>query len=313
MRVHAPRRGAGGGDTLATMSDLDRFWATPAVRELRERAEEAEMEGDLDAALRVWDELVARYPQGYGGWSLRGLLLERCGRFAEALASFRRSTAIRANYPDHYNAATMLLHLGRPAEALAELDACIACNDRYAQAWCNRGISLTQLGRPVEARASFERAESLDGRLANAFRCHAILLAQLGEHDAAATLRARVAVLEPASAASHLDLAHALAAAHDDRYVHWEPGGLEERIVEALERGLALPCSDRQRRWAWTEKVRRLQRIAHGRQASRRAGLAIDEGPAIARYLAAANAAVQLFPDEAEFAEQLADARSLVD
>ncbi len=295
------------------MSDIDTFWATPAVRELRERAEQAEARRDLDAALRAWDQLVADHPAGFGGWSLRGLFLERCGRYDEALASFRRSTAIQANYPDHYNAATMLLHLGRPAEALAELDACIACNDRYAQAWCNRGISLTQLGRHSEARASFERAESLDDRLANAFRCHAILLAQLGELDAAASLRARVAALEPASAASHLDLAHALAAAHDDRYVHWEPGGIEEQIVEAVERGLALVCSDRQRRWGWTEKVWRLQRIAHGRQASRRAGLAIDEQPAIAHYLAAADAAAALFPDEAWFAEQLADARSLGD
>jgi tetratricopeptide (TPR) repeat protein len=295
------------------MSDLDTYWATPEVRELRERAEAAEADGDLDAALRAWDELVARHPAGLGGWSLRGLFLERRGRHADALASFRRSTAIRANYPDHYNAATMLLHLGRPAEALAELDACIACDDRRAEAWCNRGISLTQLGRHAEARASFERAESLDDRLANAFRCHAILLAQLGERDAAATRRARVAALEPASAASHLDLAHALAAAHDDHHVHWEPGGIEEQIVEAIERGLALACSDRQRRWGWTEKVWRLQRIAHGRQASRRAGLAIDERPAIARYLAAAAAAAGLFPDEAWFSEQLADARSLAD
>jgi|GEM_PF-1768846 len=300
------------------MSNIDTFWATPAVRALRERAEQAEAGGDLDAALQAWDELVAFHPAERGGWSLRGLFLERCGRYAEALASFRRSTTIGTNsphdnYPDHYNAATMLLHLGRPAEALTELDACIACNDRYAQAWCNRGISLTQLGRHADARASFERAESLDDRLANAFRCHAILLAQLGELDAAATLRARVAALEPASAASHLDLAHALAAAHDDQYVHWEPGGIEEQIVEAIERGLALICNDRQRRWGWTEKVWRLQRIAHGRQASRRAGLAIDERPAIARYLAAAGAAVELFPDETWFAEQLADARSLGD
>lgn len=294
------------------MSGLDEFWATPEVKALHERAEREEKAGAHEAALAAWDELVAKYPDELGGWSMRGRFLERRGRFEDALASFRRSTAVRANYPDHYNAATMLLHLGREAEALVELDASIECNDGYAEAWCNRGIALSRMKRHEEARRSFERAESTDGQLANAFRCHAVLLASLGEHAGAVALRAKVAELEPASATAQLAHAHALGAAHDDRLVHWEPGGVEEQIVEAVERGLALPCSDQQRRWGFTERLWRLQRIAHGRQASRRAGLAnVDDAAAIARFLAAAEQAAGLFPDEAWFAEQLDDAREL--
>jgi tetratricopeptide (TPR) repeat protein len=293
------------------LSDLDDFWERPDVHEFVDRAKAAIDANDAEAELRVWDDLVAKFPDAFAAWSARGLCLEKLQRWEDALASFRRSTALHANYPDHYNAATMLLNLGRDAEALVELDASLALDETYAEAWCNRGIALTKLGRHDEAATSFERAETADPELSNAFRCHAILLHQMGERDQAAKLRQRVAELEPNRASSHLEYAQALVDAHDDHFVHWEPGSLEDQIVDILERGLALPCNPEQRRYAWAEKLRRLQRIAHGRQATRRAGRDIDDASAIARFRTEAEAAAKLFPDDAYFAEKLGDARSL--
>lgn len=294
------------------MTDTDDFWARPDVRAISERASAAEKAGDHEAALAAWDELVAAFPGELGGWSARGRFLERRGRFEDALASFRRSVAIRPTYPDHYNAATMLLQLGRLDEALGELDASIACNAQYAPAWCNRGIVLTRLERREDARASFERAEAVDDRLANAFRCHAILLQSLGELDGVARKRKRVSELEPNNAGAHLDYARALGDAHDDQQIHWEPDGVEALIVAAIDAALALGVGERQLPWAWAEKVRRLQRIAHGRQSARRAGLAnVDDAGAIARYAEAAGAAVQRFPGDAWFQARADDAREL--
>lgn len=290
----------------------DEFWKRDDVRAVQDRAHHAERAGDHTAALAAWDELVAAYPDEIGGWSARGQFLERRQRFADALASFQRSVAIRPSYPDHYNAATMLLHLGRLDDALAELDASIACNAQYAPAWCNRGIVLTRLERKAEARTSFERAETVDDRLANAFRCHAILLNDLGELDAAAARRKRICELEPRNAGAHLDYAKALGDAHDDDYVHWEPGGAEEQIVHALDAALAIGVAERQLAWAWAEKIMRLQRIAHGAQAARRAGLpGVDDAAPIARYVEASAAAMQRFPGDAWFAEHAEDARDL--
>ena len=123
-------------------------------------------------------------------------------------------------------------------------------------------------------------------------------------------LRARFAELVPHSAAAHLEHAQALGDAHDDHYVHWEPGSIEDQIVDILDRALALPCNPDQRRIAWAEKLRRLQRIAHGRQATRRAGLDVDDAPAIARFRSEAEAAANLFADDEYFADKLADAKS---
>ena len=287
------------------------FWDRPDVQPFVERAHVAIDANDAAAELCVWDELVAAKPDAYQAWSARGLCLEKLQRWDDALAAFRRSTALVPNYPDHYNAATMLLNLGRDAEALGELDASLALDETYAEAWCNRGIALTKLGRIDEAAASFERAQKADATLANAFRCHAILQHQRGDREGAVPLRARVAELEPQSASAQLEYAQAVADAHDDRYVHWEPGSVEEQIVEIVDRALALGCTPEQRRFAWAEKLRRLQRIAHGRQATSRAGLAVDATSAIASYRAAAEAAMQLYPDDDYFTERLADSRSL--
>lgn len=294
------------------MSESDDFWERPDVHPYVERAHAAIEANDAEAELRVWDELVAKFPDAYNAWSARGLCLEKLRRWDDALASFRRSTGLVGNYPDHYNAATMLLNLGRDTEALAELDASLALNETYAEAWCNRGIALTKLGRLEDARTSFERAEKADPQLANAFRCHAILLSRLGDRDNAVALRARVAELEPNLASAHLEHAQALADAHDDHYVHWEPGSIEDQIVDILDRALALPCNPDQRRYAWAEKIRRLQRIAHARQSTRRAGLAVEDAPAIARFRSEAEAAVTLFAGDQYFADKLADAQSLV-
>ncbi len=272
------------------------------------RAERAEEAGALDEATAAYDELVAVDPEDLGAWSVRGRFLERQRRFAEAVESFRRSTAIKPTYCDHYNAGNMLHALGRHHEAFTEYEAAIACDSSQAEAWCNRGIALFALGRTDEARTSFDRAIGLDDKLANAFRCKAVLLQKLNDKGAVAARR-RVAELEP-SAAAFIDLANALrhGLAHQ---VLWEPGGIEDQIIDAVERALAFPCDDRQAVWSWAEKLVRLQRIAHGRQSAHRAGLPIEDGPAIVRYLDAAERAVALYPGDQWFEEKLGDAQLL--
>jgi tetratricopeptide (TPR) repeat protein len=277
------------------------------VRELIARAREAETAGDLAAAAAAFDELVAIDSESAGAWSARGLFLERRRRFAEAAESFRRSTRIRPSYCDHYNAGNMLHALGNNNEAFVEYEAALACDPTQAQGWCNRGIALFKLGRSDEARTSFDRAIALDPKLVNAYHCKAVLLEQLG--DPVTALREQLAELDPRPQRL-VDLAVALGKGIT-KIIYWEPGGIEERIVDIVERALARDCPDPPRTWCWAEKLMRLQRIAHGRQSARRAGLNIDEQSAIARYLAAAETARTLYPEDPWFAEKLADARDL--
>jgi tetratricopeptide (TPR) repeat protein len=274
-----------------------------------ERARQAEQAGAIDEAAAAYDELVRLDSGEIGAWSLRGLFLERQRRYAEACESFRRSTSIQPTYVDHYNTANMLMAMGRHAEALVELDLAMKLDPKQAEGWCNRGICLAAMGKPDEARTSFDRAIAINDRLVNAYHCKAILLQKQGDKQAAVVARRKVVDLAP-SAAAFIDLANALRDGLGPQ-IFWEPGAIEEQIVDAVERALSFPCDRKQAVWSWAEKLLRLQRIAHGRQSARRAGAPIEDAPAIMRYYEAADTAHALYPEDPWFEEKLADAQLL--
>ncbi|MEO8705888.1 MAG: tetratricopeptide repeat protein [Kofleriaceae bacterium] len=279
-----------------------------AGRAALERAQQAEAAGDHAGAAASFDELVTVDPEDCNAWSVRGLFLERQRRFTDACESFRRSTVIKPSYCDHYNAGNMLHALARNDEALVEYDAALACDPKQAEGWCNRGIALFALGKTDEARTSFDRAIGLDDKLTNAYHCKAVLLQKLGDKGAI-TLRRKLIELAP-SAAAYIDLANALRNGLG-HVILWEPGGIEEQIVDALEHALELPCEPKQKVWCWAERLVRLQRIAHGRQAARRAGVPVEEAAAIDRFHATAEAGARQYPADQWFADMLTDAQVL--
>ena len=79
--------------------------------------------------------------------------------YSTALDHFR---AILRDHPEfadiRHFAGLCLVFLGRPEEALDELDAALAVNPGYVEANINRALILQELGRYDEARVSFERA-----------------------------------------------------------------------------------------------------------------------------------------------------------
>lgn len=246
--------------------------------------------------------------------SALGLEHERAGRYEAALAAFRESTAISSTYCDHYNAGNMLLQLGRAAEALDEFDRSLACDEHQGEAHCNRGIALARLGRHDQARSAFERALAVQPTLTNAARCLACVLRTLGEAAAESDARRRVAELEPGDPFAWLDHANAMKSARaDDRMIDNEPDGVEVRIVEALDRALALGIPDPAfLQWAWREKLIRLGRLAHaGWSPALHGGRAGPEIDYLTQYARAAAAAVEVFGDDAWFCEKLLDAQML--
>jgi tetratricopeptide (TPR) repeat protein len=272
-------------------------------------ASQAEAAGMIDDALAAYDHAVAAAPEEIAAWSARGSFLGRIGRYAEALESFRRSIALKSTYVDHYNAGNMLQALNRNDAALVEYDAAIAVEPNRAEGWCNRGIVLFALGKIDEARTSFDRAIANDDKMVNAYRCKAMLHQKSGDKAASVAARRKITELAP-SAAAFIDLANALRDGLGPQVV-WEPKGVEEQIVEALERALAFPCDAKQQVWSWAEKLNRLQRIAHGRQAARRSGAPIEDAPAILRYCQAAEQAFDLYPEDKWMEEKLGDAQLL--
>ncbi len=272
--------------------------------------------GDREGGLRQLETVVAHPDADVPHHSSHGLWLEQLGRLEEALVAFRRSIAVRPTASDHYNAGNMLLGLGRPDEALAEYEACLALEDGRPEAWVNRGIALQRLGRLDDAGPSFERALAVRADFLPALRCQAILARQRGEAEALEQAWARIAALRPDDAEAALELARALSALPADHHLELHPEGRDWRALEACRRAMALRPDD-PRPAAWRVMV--LARLKHANLAFRvmrpgGRGMEVElvagpleTGRFLDEQLAVCQAAIARFPDDAWFHGRLAD------
>src|SRR5580692_5537827 len=88
-----------------------------------------------------------------------GLALAGLERFDEALASFERALAARADYAEALcHRGDTLRQLGRLDEALASYDQALAARPDFAAAFSDRGNVLKAMRRFAGALASYDRA-----------------------------------------------------------------------------------------------------------------------------------------------------------
>jgi Flp pilus assembly protein TadD len=92
----------------------------------------------------------------------RGLALHEMGRIEEALAAYRTSLSFREDPRVRVNAARALAVLGRPEEAIAELERVPAGHMARPVALHDMAMILTDLKRPHEALALMKESLALD-------------------------------------------------------------------------------------------------------------------------------------------------------
>ncbi|MBZ0147984.1 MAG: tetratricopeptide repeat protein, partial [Pseudorhodoplanes sp.] len=89
----------------------------------------------------------------------RGVSLAKLGRHEEAVASYRKSIALKANNPQvFHNLGNSLIELGRPQEALDAYEGKLAGVSIAIDTLINRGNALLELGRTAEALESYDQA-----------------------------------------------------------------------------------------------------------------------------------------------------------
>lgn len=290
------------------MSDTGDTTLPPELRELLQSSQAAQARGNLTEALRLMDEAVARWPGNHGLWSQRGLLQEGLQRPEDALASFRRSVALRPTYGDHYNAGNMLLALGRLDEAVTEFDASISCRSDYPEAWVNRGISFFHLGRAAEAGQSFARALALQHDFAPALSCDALLAEREGDLERARERWRVYCGARPEDAAGWHQYGRALGRLPPNNAID---AGLHRRAVEALQRARALAPDSV---GIWVDEAYVRQRLLHTAQVMARMlgpQARVDFEAEARSTLAFFQEACERFPDEEALEELRADAREL--
>jgi predicted O-linked N-acetylglucosamine transferase (SPINDLY family) len=128
----------------------------------------------------------AKRQQAAMGLFRQGHALEAARRFPEAIALYRRATALDPGYTAAWNNLGMCLSAAHDVEgAIAAYDRAIATDPRAPQPRMNRGNELRKLGRQAEARAAYEKAIAIKPDYAAALYMLAVTLEELQLFDEA--------------------------------------------------------------------------------------------------------------------------------
>ena len=123
------------------------------------RAEQLAGEGQIEEAIKAYQQAISIDPQYAVAHHNLGVLLRQQGLLNEAIESYTRATAIQPDYVDaHYNLGNALLDIGNLDAAVSSYHKALAIKPDFAQAHNNLGNAFKDLWRLHEAIASYHKA-----------------------------------------------------------------------------------------------------------------------------------------------------------
>ncbi|HRD64908.1 MAG TPA: tetratricopeptide repeat protein [Candidatus Competibacter sp.] len=203
-----------------------------------------QQQGQLDAAERLYRQILRQNPEQVDALHFLGVLAAQRGRYPEAVDLIRRALVLNPKYADacnnlgnvlaamerldeaaeayrraidlapgnasaHCNLGAMLRRTGRFAEAEVACRQAIALNPRLAEAHFNLAKALTALDRYEDAVAAYREAIRLRPGHVPAYRSLGMLLYRLGRGEEAADLYRLWLERDPANpVARHMLAAH---------------------------------------------------------------------------------------------------------
>jgi tetratricopeptide (TPR) repeat protein len=172
-----------------------------------------ERAGNLQAAVKHYEQTLELKPDFSIGHENFGELLLRQGRRADAIAHFESALRLQPEYPDaHANLGNAYLAENLITEALGHLEKAAQLMPASAITRYNLGNALSAARLPDEAVVQYEAALKLDPSMAEAHFNLANALMEL-RRTADAIVHFEAAVQKrPGFAAAHYNLANALAA-----------------------------------------------------------------------------------------------------
>jgi len=132
--------------------------------ELFHQAYRCQMEGDLEGALRLYQESIALHPTAEAHTFL-GWTLSFQGHYQEAIKECEKAIAIDPEFGNPYNdIGAYLINLGRLDEAIPWLEKAIRAGryDAYHYPYCNLGRVYAAKGMLKKALEEFEKALAIE-------------------------------------------------------------------------------------------------------------------------------------------------------
>jgi len=167
--------------------------------------------GDIEEALRMFDQALEVVPENPVVNYNRGLAQQQAGSIEAAVVAYRAATEIQPQFTEAWiNLSQALKLLGRFSQALEAAEQAVQLNPAEPSAWLAKGNALRgthALGQAVDAYRRGVEVAPADGQLkvslANTTR-------ELGQMPEAIRLLREAVEAHPGFAEAHRDLAHAL-------------------------------------------------------------------------------------------------------
>jgi arylsulfatase A-like enzyme/tetratricopeptide (TPR) repeat protein len=166
-----------------------------------EEAHWALLDGRLDAARPVLEELVRADPGNSVFRAQLAEVLRRGGELEKAVGLYREAAAIAPTDPEVlYNLGVTLQEAGLAGEAVDALRLSLELDPHRPEVHNSLGVALSLIGKRAEAAEQFREAAAADPRDASALNNLGNVLRDLGRGDEAESAYRRATALEPAYA-----------------------------------------------------------------------------------------------------------------
>ncbi len=145
------------------------------------------LDGDFDAALDGYDEIIATWPGYAEAHNNAGSIRAQRGQHDKAIAHFRRAVELQPAYPDaHHNLGLALYQSGAAADAVVALQRATELGGDRAAWLADLGNALVEEQRFNEALEVYDRALTLAPTDIIALSNRALALRGLRRHEEAA-------------------------------------------------------------------------------------------------------------------------------
>ena len=213
--------------------------ATPAVDMYKKFNHAAELgsNGQYDAAISEWRELLLTNADDARIHNNLGAALALTGRYVEAIPEYEKALELNPQFHTiHNNLGRALLAAGRPDDAIVSFEKGLQYYPESAELHDHLGLALASKGRLADARSEFIKALEIKPDYADANHNLGRALAIAGQLDQAEPYLEKAVEINPRFAEAHADLGRLLAAQgkYDQAAPHLEKAvSLKPDLVEA--------------------------------------------------------------------------------
>ena len=170
------------GDAQGTKTDLD----LQKAKELYEAGLAFFAQGQMEEAIRKYDEAIRLSSDTPGAYAGRGLAYSNLGQFQRAVQDFDAAIRLNPQNADAYNNRGLAFgELGDFNKAVQDFDASIRLNPQRADAYNNRGLAYGELGDFNKAVQDFDASIRLNPQRADAYNNRGLAYGELGDFNKA--------------------------------------------------------------------------------------------------------------------------------